>query len=503
MARLTKLTPPSSQDRRQSNRNKLQANRYRRDDEEEKENKRRTLDTRKTRTIRRIEEDLGFDLTRVFSPWPSSLEVHELGLNTLATLEELLRIFSRYQRLDDRQIRQKIAQAIPSGKKPTFGPLNKLLRRLQAVPDSSQHLSSPPTSRGRRRASSDTESDSDAESTGEEDFTEDDKESSVELGRGLSEGLPDGFNHSSDNLDIDEDHLPAEDSTEPSQNRLEDDTSFLHDSYDPPPDEQIDPPRDEDHLLFKDPLEPGPEQVEDETPNDWHHPLSEEEINQPRDDCSRPLLDGQNGSPSPIQSELPPRRAESTQSRMANLTARRKGTATDPKDTAAEKPRTSGPAGEDKTRAGLQLALADAKSKHYDAEKEVQRWQESCIKISEVADQAERKMAASRGTRLEPQDLRNSDPEVLRHKAKSAGKRAKHHQLLMQVAHCQERRLEAMSKARERSTRTQEVIQRIEALLEHISDAELPGQVDQSSDNDGEIDALMVELDDDSCCEDS
>lgn len=495
MARLTKLTPPSSQDRRHSIRNKSQANRYLQDDEEEKEKKRRTLDTRKTRTIRRIEEDLGFDLTKVFSDWPPSLEVHELGLNTLATLEELLRIFSRYQRLDDRQIRQKIAQAIPSGKKPTFGPLNKLLRRLQAVHDSSQHLSSPPSSRGRRGKSSDTESDSDAESTGEEDFTEEEKESSVELGRGISGRLSDGFNHSSDNSDIDEDHLPAEDSTEPSQNRLEDDTSFLHDSYDPPP--------DEDHLLFQDPLEPGPKQVEDETPNDWHHPPSEEETNRPRNDCNCPLLDGQNESPFPIPSDFPPRRAESIQSRMANLTARRRGTATDPKDTASEKPHTSGPAGEDKTRAGLQLALADAKSKHYDAEKEVQRWQESCIKINEVADQAERKMAASRGTRLEPQDLRNSDPEVLRHKAKSAGKRAKNHQLLMQVAHCQERRLEAMLKARERSTRTQEVIQRIEALLKHISDADVPDPVDQSCENDGEIDDLMVELDDDSCCEDS
>ena len=506
MARPAEPTPPSSQKTRQSYRNKSQANRYRQDDEEEAEKKRRTLDTRKTRTIRRIEEDLGFDLTTVFSPWPSSLEVHQLGLNTLATLEELLRIFSRYQRLDDRQICQKIAEAVPSGKKPTFGPLNKLLRRLQAVPDSSQHLPSPRSGGGRRGTSSDTESDSDAESTGEEDFTEKDKESSVELGRGISEELPDGFNHSSDSSNIDQDHLPAEVPTEPSRNRLEDDTSFVHDRHDPPPDEQTDLPRDEDHLLFTDPLELGPEQVEDEIsflPNDWHHPLPEEETNRPRDDCSCPLPDGQNGSPFPIRSGFPPRRAESTQSRMANPTARRRGTATDPKDTVSEKPRTSGPPEENKTRAGLQVALADAKSKHYDAEKEVQRWQESCIKICEVADRAERKMAASRGTRLEPQDLRNSDPEVLRHKAKSAGKRAKHHQLLVQVTHCQERRLEAMLKARERSTRAQEIIQRIEALLKDIPDADPSDPVDESCDNDGEIDDLMVGLDDDSCCEDS
>lgn len=503
MARPAKSTCPISQKTRQSPKNRPQANRYRQDNEEEEEKKRQTLDTRKTRTIRRIEEDLGFDLTKVFSPWPSSLEVHGLGLNTLATLEELLRIFSRYQKLDDRQIRQKIAEAVPSGKKPTFGPLNKLLRRLQAVPDTSQHLSSPRNSCGRRGTSSDTESDSDAESTGEENFSEKDKEFSVELGRGILEGLPDGFSHPSDNLDIDENHLPAEDSTEPSRNRLEDDTSFVHDSHDPPPDEQTDLPRDEDHLLFNNPLELGPEQVENEIsflPNDRHHPLPEEAIDRPRDDCNCPLPDGQNGSPFPICSDSSPRRAESTQSRMANPTARRRGTATDPRDTASEKPRTHGLSGEDKTRAGLQFALADAKSKHYDAEKEVQRWQESCIKICEVADRAERKMAASRGTRLEAQDLRNSDPEVLRLKVKSAGKRAKHHQLLTQVTHCQERRLEAMLKAREWSTRTQEIIQRIEALLEDISNAD---PVDESCDNDGEIDELMVGLDDDSCCEDS
>ena len=157
---------------------------------------------------------------------------------------------------------------------------------------------------------------------------------------------------------------------------------------------------------------------------------------------------------------------------MANPTARRRGTATDPKDTASEKPRTSGPPGEDKIRAALRLALADAKNKHYDPEEEVQRWQQSCIKICEVTYLAARKMAASRATRPEPPDLRNSDPEVLRHKAKSAGKRAKHSQLLMQVIYCQERRLEAMLKAREWSTRTQEIIQRIEAFLEDILDAD-------------------------------
>lgn len=57
-----------------------------------------------------------------------------------------------------------------------------------------------------------------------------------------------------------------------------------------------------------------------------------------------------------------------------------------------------------------------------------------------------------------------------------------------------------MLKAREWSTRTQEIIQRIEALLEDISNAD---PVDESCDNDGEIDDLMVGLDDDSCCEDS
>ena len=188
---------------------------------------------------------------------------------------------------------------------------------------------------------------------------------------------------------------------------------------------------------------------------------------------------------------------------MANLTARRRGTAADPKDTASEKPRTHGPPGEDKTRAGLQIALVDAKSKHYDAEKEAQRWQESCVKFCKVAARAERKMAASRGTRREPQDLRNSDPEVLRHKAKSAGKRAKHHQLLTQVTHCQERRLETIVKMREWPTRTQDIIQRIEALLEDVSNADLSDPVDKSCDNDSEIDDLMVELDDNSYCEDS
>ena len=455
---------------------------------------------RKQGTIKRIQEELGFDLKKLFPPWPAPLELHELGLNTLATIEELLRIFSRYQRLDERQIRRRLAEAVPRGKKPTFGPLNKLLRRLQAAPDSSQHLPSPRSSSER---SSSERSSSERSSSGEEEFQEREKESSVELGRGISEGINDEFNHSSDNLNLDDDDLPAEDSPEPSRNQLEDDTDFLLDRHDS---EQTDLPSDEDHPLFDDPLELGSKQVEGESnssPLNQHHKLSEKQTTLPRDNNSSPLRESQNESPLPSRSDFPLGKAKNTELRMANAIAQRRGKATHPKDTASEKSRTSGPPEEDKTRAGLQAALTDAKSKHYDAEKEVERWQESCIKICGVVDRAERKIATGRGSRLEPQDLlQNSDPEVLRRKAKAAStiqqKRAKQQDLLTRVISRQEQRVEALLRARQRSTQTHAIIERIEALLEDLSGliGSSDAVVEESDNADDDVDSLLEGLDD-------
>ena len=536
MARPAEVTPSSPLHTRKRSRDKLQANRDRQQEEkEEEERKSQILRTRKARTIKRIEEDLGFDLTELFSCWPPSLEIHNLGLNTLAVVEELLRIFSRYQRLDDRQIRQQLVEAVPEGKKPTFGPLNKLLRRVQAVPESRRHLPSPRSICSRRETGSDTDSESDAEERSEvseifeeQESEEGDEEDSVELGRGVSEEVPGRLSHSSD--DLNEDDLSVEDSIESSRNQIEDESNFLsNDRHHPLPNTQTNIPQDEHYLLFEDLLEPDQDQQKDESSvlfNNRHHPPPDEPSNLSQDDCNSPAPNDQNGSPSRNQSDLnlgnnrfdlqrpglhsPARRAKDIQSRMANSAAQRREKATDPKDASTEElnhhrerstQRTSRPPGEDKTRAGLQAALADAKSKHYDAEQEVQKWQASCVKLCEVVDRAERKLAASRSTRLETQDLRDCTPESLRHKVKMASarqeKRAKHHHLLMQVTKRQERQLEIMLKARERSMRTQGIIKRIEALLQDISGADTSDAVVESCEDDDDVDSLMAGLDDD------
>ena len=84
------------------------------------------------------------------------------SLDILAVLEELLRIFGRYQMLNNCQVCQKLPEAVPKGKKHTFGPLSKLLGRIQATTQSGRRLLPPPSSRGRRGTGSDIDSESDA-----------------------------------------------------------------------------------------------------------------------------------------------------------------------------------------------------------------------------------------------------------------------------------------------------------------------------------------------------
>lgn len=101
---------------------------------------------------------------------------------------------------------------------------------------------------------------------------------------------------------------------------------------------------------------------------------------------------------------------------MTNTTVQRRERAADRKAAAATSNKhvnyrecslllASQPSGEDKTRVGLKAVLADTKSKHLVAEQEVQSRQTPCIKICEVIDRAERKLAANYSTRLGTQDF--------------------------------------------------------------------------------------------------
>jgi hypothetical protein len=481
-----------------------------------------TTGARKARAIKRIQDDLNFDLLQVFDPWNlSSSLAKELGLNALNVIEALLRVFV-LQGLNRRQIRERFALAIESGHRPTYGPLRQLYDKVRITPiqqleqqlqqrkqrqavgkDGVQEkeLLAEPESEGpteeelaglseeeseahRKQVLEDDTEEEASEASDHESGPEDleqpedsDKESSIELGRGARKDLSDigGSGFGEDSLDPDFSH-----------------SQLLHDESTLPPDGP-------NILLADDECSFLPDAASD-LPRDKNiPPLSDHESRRPAENR------GLEESLQPDE-DISMTFSDITQTHMPNMAVQRnapRGTSIQVTVPAPQpivpQPTVSRPTAEDKTRVSLEAALVDAKTKHYDYRKVFEDHLRLYERICEAEDQYKKRVCGGSQARISAQDFRDLTPEALTKQAKESSvlqqKLAKYKKSFARVTTVREQRQKLLIRAKERVGGAERVIKSIEAALEQVPAS---SEADVEYENcDEEINGLIGELEED------